>query len=61
MNAEWGQKEHDARLSDLAEFHSGKISLEEAQRRAHSRRRDAGLSVHDVQTAMYQARIKRTR
>lgn len=57
--SEFGQREHDARKADLAEYHAGNITLYETQRRANERRVSAGLTIAQVDRALRKARINR--
>lgn len=43
--APWGEREHQARLNDIASAKRGEITLDDAKRRAEMRRREVGLSV----------------
>lgn len=48
----WGAAEHAARVADLAEVKAGRMTLQEAQARARSRQRKAGLTRAQASTAV---------
>ena len=52
QKAEWGRKEFEQRLADIAAVKAGTMTLADAQKAARSRSRQSGMNGNDAYHAM---------